>query len=91
MADKKSGLSERQNSHALALYRIRIKDGPWKKGMGSEGAHYITAQYNPFKKEGVRCDVCVFYADKRCDIVEGDIEPNAICKLWVIPQRELAK
>ena len=78
-------------AHARALSKIRNEYGLWAKSTGSEGAHYVEPQYNPFKKEGVRCDVCVFYDDNHCDIVEGDIEPDAMCKLWVIPQGELGK
>jgi len=91
LAGKKPGLSDRQKALSRALYRIAREEGPWKRDMRSEGAHYIEGQHNPFKKEGIRCDVCVFYDDRRCDIVKGSIEPDAMCKLWVIPQRELGK
>ena len=73
------------------MYRIAREEGLWQRDTGSEGAHYIEAQYNPFKKEGIRCDACIFYDDGHCDIVQGDIEPGAFCKLWVIPERELNK
>jgi dsRNA-specific ribonuclease len=45
----------------------------------------------PFKEEGLMCSNCVFYiGGGACEIVKGKIEPEAICKLWIIPQ-ELIK
>ena len=89
MAGKKPGLSDRQKAQSRALYQIASDCGLWTKTTGPEGAHYVEGQHNPFKKEGVRCDVCIFFDDNRCDIVKGSIEPDAMCKLWVIPQSEL--
>ena len=89
MADKPPKLSSRQAAQSRALYRIAKDYGLWTKTTGPEGAHYVEGQYNPFKKEGVRCDVCIFFDDNHCDIVKGSIEPDAMCKLWVIPQSEL--
>jgi hypothetical protein len=34
------------------------------------------------------CSSCVFYDGARaCEIVEGDIAPEGICKKWIIPDR----
>jgi hypothetical protein len=50
------------------------------------GAHYAPAAKNPFIKEGLICSNCVFFkGGQGCEIVAGKIEPNAICKLWIIP------
>ena len=89
MADKEPTLSNRQKAQSRALYRIARDYGHCTKSTVPEGAHYVVAQHNPFKKEGVRCDVCIFFDDNHCDIVKGSIEPDAMCKLWVIPQSEL--
>jgi len=71
------------------LARIATQYGPWHKDRGPEGAHYIEASANPFVKKGICCVVCVFYDGGACDIVKGSIEPDAVCKLWVIPQQVL--
>jgi len=35
------------------------------------------------------CKNCVFYLANRCEIVDGDIEEDALCKLWIIPESAL--
>ena len=82
-------LSPRQTAHARALAKISNEHGLWTKGLGAYGANYIEASENPYLKKGICCAVCVFYDDGHCDIVAGSIDPNALCKLWVIPQQRL--
>ena len=54
---------------------------------GADGAHYMGPDGNPFIGEGMVCQNCVFYEGPRaCEIVNGDIDPNGLCKFWVIPQ-----
>jgi hypothetical protein len=58
--------------------------GMFKQDSGPDGAHY--APVSPFASTGLLCQNCVFYRGPRgCGLVEGDIDPNGICKLWVIP------
>jgi hypothetical protein len=58
--------------------------GMFDQGSGTEGAHYVAA--SPFGAQGLLCQNCVFYRGPRgCGLVSGDIDPNGICKLWVIP------
>lgn len=74
--------------------------GPFDTSTGANGAHYAPADANPFKAEGLICANCELYqpisdTEGRCAIVEGPltdghIEPDAICKLWVIPESKLA-
>jgi HK97 family phage prohead protease len=46
---------------------------------------------SPFVDEGLVCSSCVFYDGARaCEIVEGDIAPEGICKKWIIPDRLIA-
>ena len=41
---------------------------------------------NPFVAEGLACASCAFYDGARaCEVVSGDIAPDALCKLWIIP------
>ena len=61
--------------------------GKFDQSTGANGAHYAPAAANPFAKEGMICANCYFYDGAgNCEIVAGNIEPNAICKLWVIPE-----
>ena len=51
---------------------------------GPDGAHY--AAPSPFAAHGMVCANCVFYeGGRQCELVAGDIDPGAICKLWIIP------
>ena len=54
----------------------------------ANGAHYAPAADNPFKADGLICDNCIFYNEigQQCMIVQGNIEPEAVCKLWIIPE-----
>lgn len=58
--------------------------GAYDQGSGPDGAHYVAA--SPFVADGLVCSSCAFYEGPRaCEIVRGDIDPNGICKKWVIP------
>ena len=87
--DESVTISERQ----IAMYEnyeaIVEMYGVFDKGIGANGAHYIEAEGNPFKAEGMACKNCVFYLANRCEIVDGDIEEDALCKLWIIPESAL--
>ena len=87
--DESVTLSERQ----LVMYEnyeaIVDMYGVFDKGIGANGAHYIEAECNPFAGQGMACGNCVFYLANACEIVEGNIEPGALCKLWVIPDSAL--
>ncbi len=61
--------------------------GPWKKDAGPDGAHYIEPADNVFAGEGMKCASCVYFrGGNACEIVEGEIHPDALCKLWIIPE-----
>lgn len=58
--------------------------GKYDQGIGADGAHYVAE--SPFASEGMVCSSCAFYEGPRgCEIVDGDIDPNGICKRWIIP------
>lgn len=77
------GLNPRQFVMYETLEQIAEEFGMWDQGAGANGAHYMTE--NPFLEEGMNCANCVFYeGGRKCEIVEGDIAPTALCKLWVI-------
>lgn len=92
-ATKAEHESDILNERQLAMYdtyeSIVEMYGVFDKGIGANGAHYIGAEGNPFAAEGMACKNCVFYLANRCEIVDGDIEEDALCKLWIIPEAAL--
>lgn len=77
-------------SRQVALYGAleEVVDifGKFDQTTGPDGAHYVAADANPFAADGMQCSNCVFYEGPRaCEIVDGDIDPAAVCKFWVIP------
>lgn len=84
-------LNERQKTQAEDLAELALEYGMFNQGTGADGAHYAPADANPFKAEGIACINCVFYNEetKQCQIVEGVLEDDAVCKLWVIPETSL--
>ena len=81
-------LNDRQREQAKAYADIAVEYGMFDQTTGANGAHYAPAKVNPFKSEGMVCKNCVFYSEaaNQCQIVEGILEPEAVCKLWVIPE-----
>lgn len=76
--------SPRQVLQYTLAEAIVEQHGRYNQGIDSEGAHYVAE--SPFAGEGMVCSSCVFYEGPRaCELVEGDIDPNGICKLWIIP------
>jgi hypothetical protein len=82
----KQPLSDRQVDLAEAYFEIAMETGKFDMSTGPNGAHYAPADKNPFVAEGLVCENCVFYNNDSCWIVEGAIEDNAVCKLWIIPE-----
>ena len=85
--DDWAGLSERQMDQAESLCDIVEEYGQYDQSYKSDGSHYGVE--NPFKSEGLVCSSCIFYEENACHIVSGVIDPNAICKLWIIPEEKL--
>lgn len=79
----------RQNQDLYdAQMKIVAKDGKWPQS-GADGAHYM--EQNPFAARGMACRNCVFFEKPNaCHVVQGEIQANAICKLWVIPEERLS-
>ena len=82
-------LNDRQNEQYNKLLDIVGIFGKYNKHINNNGAHYIGPKQNPFNRKGMKCQNCVFYKNKICSIVEGSIDPNALCKLWIIPENYL--
>lgn len=82
-------LNERQTMQYGLLEALVESFGKFDQSSGANGAHYMAEQ--PFMAEGMQCSNCVFYEGPRgCELVHGDIDPSAICKLWVIPESLIA-
>ena len=90
-ADMGEGMSEggpvltpRQNAISDELCDIVETFGQFDQTSGPDGSHYSAV--SPFSDKGLMCQNCVFYCGGRaCELVKGDIDPNAVCKFWVIP------
>lgn len=63
--------------------------GQFDQGSGPNGAHYMAP--SPFAAQGMACANCVMFEGPRsCEIVAGDIAPDAVCKFWIIPEQLLS-
>lgn len=83
--DEYPDLTARQQAMYQAYEIITEAFGMFDKSSGPDGAHYMSENDNPFAEEGLMCANCSFYeGGQACEIVKGEIEPMALCKLWVI-------
>ena len=90
--EPKSNLTERQNMMYENYESVVEMHGMFDQSSKANGAHYAPGQLNPFKNEGMICGNCVFFVGGGgCEIVSGKIDPNGICKLWIIPQELIKK
>lgn len=80
--------SLRQIAMAEMYDEIAVSLGKWDKSHGPEGAHYLSAEDNPFaESEGGACVNCrAFRGGGYCDWVEGHVDPYAVCKLVMVAQ-----
>jgi HK97 family phage prohead protease len=77
-------VTPRQLAQYEAIESVVDLFGPYTQGVGADGSHYVAE--SPFADEGMVCSSCIFYEGPRgCEVVEGDIAPEGICKLWIIP------
>jgi hypothetical protein len=82
------GLNGRQFAMYEFYEEVVEQFGIFNQGDGANGAHYVAE--SPFKDSGLICGNCVFYEGGQvCEIVEGRIAPNGICKLWIINEELL--
>ena len=83
-------LKSREMDQAQAYYEIAAHYGQWRQGSLSGGAHYFGSEDNPFIEEGMICANCIFWIPEgQCRIVQGRIDPEGLCKLWIIPDSAL--
>jgi len=85
-------LNDRQKQMVENNAKVAAEYGMFDQSSMSNGAHYAPAAKNPFKPAGLMCQNCVFFNEAgQCQIVAGKIEPEAICKLWVIPESKITE
>jgi|688.fasta_scaffold09689_4 hypothetical protein len=87
------GWSPRQAALYDVLEQVADVFGPFDLGTGPDGIHYIPAGENPFAAEGLKCSNCAFYqGGGGCELVgdEVRVEPEAVCKFWIIPAEQIA-
>lgn len=90
--DEAEDLSLRQQAQYEALEVIAEHFGMWDQSSGSEGAHFMGEEHNPFVDDGLMCANCSFYCGgQKCMIVQGRIHPMGLCKLWIIHEELLEK
>ena len=78
-------LSPQNQSLYDAQEQIVREKGRWSQA----DSHY--QERNPFASRGILCRNCVYYEEGgSCEIVKGSIRPDAICKLWIIPEERLS-
>ena len=74
-----TGLSPRDAALYEAYESIAENFGLWSQ----KDAHYMSE--SPFAEDGIKCINCpLFVGGGGCEVVEGTIAPNGVCKLWVI-------
>lgn len=77
-------ISPRQELLESQIETVVEQYGQFDQGVGEGGAHYVPE--SPFMAEGLMCSSCVFFeGGNACEIVAGEIKPEAICKFWIIP------
>jgi hypothetical protein len=94
--DSENGPDNRLNDRQKMMYEtyqsIVEMHGMFNQTSKADGSHYAPGELNPFKKEGLICGHCVFFeGGGGCELVSGKIDPNGICKLWIIPEELIKK
>lgn len=62
--------------------------GPFNKGIGADGLHYIEAANNDWADDGLACSNCAFYrGGGACELLSATdaVEPEGLCKFWIVP------
>lgn len=72
-------LNKPEQDKATCELFVVMNNGKWSKH---------NAHYRPAEVPDLRCAKCVFFQTPKptCNIVDGLIDPNFVCKLWIIPE-----
>jgi hypothetical protein len=89
--DDAEWMTPRQKVLYKKLDDIAETFGPWDGSTGPDGAHYMDAEANPFKGDGLVCSSCAFYrGGGGCEIVGQQVAPEGLCRFWIVPADPLA-
>jgi hypothetical protein len=81
-------LSELQEELAKSLISITMEYGPFQQTSDADGCDYKDASQN--KNNGGKCCAeCVFFRGAGCAIVYGQVEPQGICRFYIISEDSL--
>jgi HK97 family phage prohead protease len=77
------------NEALYEAYELIVEEhGKWPQSLPA-GAHYM--EESPFAERGLVCSNCLFFeGGGACEIVQGDIAADGICKLNVIPEEKMS-
>lgn len=88
-----SAWTPRQAALYDVLEQVAEVFGPFDQTTGPDGVHYVGAADNPFGAEGLKCANCAFYeGGGGCELLSDEVrvEPEAVCKFWIIPGDAIA-
>lgn len=81
-------MTPRQSAIYETIEQITEVYGAFDKTTGPDGVHYVSADDNPFKQDGLVCAACAFYkGGGECELLaEQDlVEAEGVCKFWIVP------
>ena len=86
--DDEYGLTPRQKI-LYEKYEYLVETfGKFSKDASPDGCSYIEPADNPLVDRGVACGSCVFFDGRGlCEIVDGEIDPEGLCKFAVIAEK----
>ena len=90
MQDEPTAGSLSPNNYDLyeALEKNVSENGPWPQD-GPDGCGY--KKKSEFAGVGMKCGNCVFFnSGGTCDIVEGEVAEEGLCRFWIIPNEKLS-
>jgi hypothetical protein len=77
------------NRELLASHEVIVENnGQWSQST-IDGCNYMAE--SPLADRGIMCGNCVFFESNECEIVQGDIEANGVCKFWIIPEERMSE
>ena len=83
-------LNERQQVLYNQIEDVVGRYGAFNAGIGADGAHYMSPENNPFAEDGMKCSNCVFFeGGGGCEILNQEVQPEGVCKFWIIPEKLL--
>lgn len=84
------GLTPDMSASDALLYEALEEIAEELGEFSQEKAHYMPE--SPFADKGMKCANCAFFeGPAACEIVKGEINAEALCKFWIIPDAKLTQ